>query len=564
MNAQVTISLTQDGDRPEIYRIRHDVYALELAQHSSNSAQRLSDALDARNLYIKAGINGKLAGFISITPPGASYSVDKYFGRDSLPFPFDSGVYEVRLLTVVRRYRHRAIAGLLMYAALRWIEAQGGTRVVAIGRREVLSLYGKAGLHRLGLSTQSGSVQYELLTAEVGELREKADSHAEVLQRLEQGVCWQLGIPFRPAERCRHGGESFHAIGEGFDKLERSQDVVTADVLDAWFAPSPRVISALGSDLPFLLRTSPPVACEGMVRAIARARNVPAECIVPAAGSSELIFLAFREWLSPASKLLLLDPTYGEYGHVGKWLIGCGVDRLPLARAENYQVDLRVLQKRLASGSYHLVVIVNPNSPTGQHVERSKLESLLQTVPRTVRVWLDETYVDYVGRDQSLEEFAAKSENVVVCKSMSKVYALSGVRAAYACAPPFLAQRLREISPPWGVSLPAQLAAVRALEDQEYYADRHRETHHLRERLAGCLRELGFDVIPGVANFLLCHLPKGSADAATVTRRCRERHVYIRDAGEISSILGTHALRIAVKDEATNARVIGALRWAQQ
>jgi histidinol-phosphate/aromatic aminotransferase/cobyric acid decarboxylase-like protein len=564
MNAKITISLARDSDRPKIYRIRHDVYAIELAQHPPNSEQRLSDALDTRNCYIKAGVDGRIAGFVSITPPGQLYSVDKYFGRDSYHFRFDSGVYEVRLLTVIRGYRHRAIAGLLMYAALRWIEAKGGTRVVAIGRREVLSLYGKAGLHSLGLRTQSGSVQYELLAAEVGELRAKADSHSEVLRRLEPRVRWRLAIPFRPAERCHHGGASFHAIGEDFENLERSQDVVTADVLDAWFAPSPRVISALKMHLPFLLRTSPPVACEGMVRAIARSRKVPAESIVPGAGSSELIFLAFREWLSPASRILLLDPTYGEYGHVGKRLIGCKVDRLPLARAENYQVDLRSLEERLTSGSYNLVVIVNPNSPTGQHVERSKLVSLLRVVPPTTRVWLDETYVDYVGPDQSLEGFAAKSENVVVCKSMSKVYALSGVRAAYACAPPFIAQCLREISPPWAVSLPAQLAAVRALEDPEYYADRYRQTHHLREGLAAYLRELGFDVVPSTANFLLCHLPKDSADAATITRRCRERNVYIRDAGEISSILGSHALRIAVKDEAANARIFEALRWAQR
>jgi len=109
------------------------------------------------------------------------------------------------------------------------------------------------------------------------------------------------------------------------------------------------------------------------------------------------------------------------------------------------------------------------------------------------------------------------------------------------------------------VSLPAQVAAVRALEDPEYYAARYRETHLLRESLASALRDLGFDVIPAVANFLLCHLPENSPDAAAVSRRCRDHGVYLRDAGEISPVLGSRALRIAVKDDQTNRRMFEVL-----
>jgi len=281
---------------------------------------------------------------------------------------------------------------------------------------------------------------------------------------------------------------------------------------------------------------------------------------VPAAGSSELIFLAFREWLKPDSRVLLLDPSYGEYGHVTEQVVGCRVDRVKLLRKDNYQLNPDALEARVMDGRYDLVVIVNPNSPTGQHVPRHTLESFLSRIPDETRVWIDETYVDYVSADQSLEAFAAASQNVVVCKSMSKVYALSGVRAAYACAPPQVAARLREITPPWAVSLPAQVAAVHALNDPEYYSACYRETHLLRETLAVALSALGLDVIPAVANFLLCHLPETFPDAAAVSRRCREHGVYIRDAGEISSILGPRALRIAVKDDQTNRRMIEVLR----
>jgi len=308
------------------------------------------------------------------------------------------------------------------------------------------------------------------------------------------------------------------------------------------------------------MRTSPPTACSGFVRAIARARAIPIECIVPAAGSSELIFLAFREWLNSGSRVLLLDPSYGEYGHVTERVVGCRVDRLKLQREDSYQLNASALEMRTVDGKYDLVVIVNPNSPTGQHLPRHALESVLSRIPDSTRVWIDETYVDYAGGGESLEPLVAARRNIVVCKSMSKVYALSGVRAAYACAPTPIAQRLREISPPRAVSLPAQVAAVRALEDPEYYAARYRENHVLRENLASCLRSLGLEVIPAVANFHLCHLPEQSPDAATVSRRCREHGVYLRDAGEISPVLGSRALRIAVKDEHRNRRIIDVLR----
>ncbi|MBN2579475.1 MAG: aminotransferase class I/II-fold pyridoxal phosphate-dependent enzyme [Pirellulales bacterium] len=80
----------------------------------------------------------------------------------------------------------------------------------------------------------------------------------------------------------------------------------------------------------------------------------------------------------------------------------------------------------------------------------------------STRFWIDETYIDYVDPNGSLEPFAAESKNVVICKSMSKAYALSGVRAAYLCAPKPIAQDLLSVTPPWAVSLPAQLAAVTA------------------------------------------------------------------------------------------------------
>jgi histidinol-phosphate/aromatic aminotransferase/cobyric acid decarboxylase-like protein len=448
-----------------------------------------------------------------------------------------------------------------MYAALCWVQSLGGTRIMAIGRVDLLGLYRKAGLRSLERRAQADAVTYELLSATVTELGERAQRYSEVLQRLEQKSDWRLEIPFHPGTACSHGGAFFDAIGDEFDHLERSREVINADVLDAWFPPSPRVLSALDEYLPWLLRTSPPTNCGGMIRAIARARNQPSECIVPGAGSSALIFLCFREWLGRDSRVLLLDPGYGEYSHITEHVVRCHADRLPLDRTHNYAVDIRRLETCLRSG-YDLVVIVNPNSPTGTHIPRAELESVLAQTPPQTRVWVDETYVEYAGEGQSLETLAARSQNIFVCKSMSKVYALSGTRVAYLCAPAITANLLREITPPWAVSLPAQLAAVNALADPEYYAARYRETGVLRETLVGELRALGINVVPSVTNFLLCHLPESGPDAATVCQRCQTQDVFLRDASGIGERLGSHALRIAVKDRLSNARIIETLKWA--
>ena len=557
---RMVISVADENEREVIYGARHDVDGRELGQHPANAARRLRDKLDDANVYLVARINGELAGFISVTPPGAGgYSIDKYFTRSEIPFEIDGGVYEVRLLTVLRPHRGRALATLLMYAAFRWIESHGGTRVVAIGREELLEFYTRSGLVHTGIKTQSGAVRFELLHAETQALQDRANESSNLLARLERNTEWRLHFPFRKPAACFHGGAFFRAIGERFEDLDRRRGIINADVLDAWFEPSQRVLSALSGHLPWLLQTSPPTACEGLIEVIAEARGVEPENVLAGGGSSDLIFRAFREWLRPASRALILDPTYGEYAHVLEKVIGCRVDRFALARERNYEIDLKRFEQALGRG-YDLVVVVNPNSPTGRHVDRRALQAALSRVPPHTRIWVDETYVEYAGAGQSLERFAAGSENVVVCKSMSKVYALSGARVAYLCAAPHQLEQLRAVTPPWVVSLPAQVAAVSALRDPDYYARRYCETAGLRETLASDLAQLGWEVLPGIANFLLCHLPEDRSDAAALVAACRRHGLFLRDASLMGAGMGTHTIRVAVKDVRTNRRMIEIIR----
>jgi histidinol-phosphate/aromatic aminotransferase/cobyric acid decarboxylase-like protein len=277
---------------------------------------------------------------------------------------------------------------------------------------------------------------------------------------------------------------------------------------------------------------------------------------VPGSGSSDLLFRACLRWLTPGSRVLLPDPTYGEYAHVLDNVVHCRVDRFRLRRAAGFAFDLTELARCLQRG-YDFVALVNPNNPTGRHVPRSELAPVLAAAPRRTRFWIDEAYIDYVGPDESLERFAAASPNVVVCKSMSKAYALSGARAAYLCGPESIVHDLRSITPPWVIGLPAQIAGVLALRDPGYYAARIAQTRRLRDALANDLGALGIDVTPGAANFLLC---RRNGSAAELLAACRERGLFLRDVSSMMSHPHRGMFRVAVKDHETNARIIDILR----
>jgi histidinol-phosphate/aromatic aminotransferase/cobyric acid decarboxylase-like protein/GNAT superfamily N-acetyltransferase len=558
--SQTRVSIASDSDRDSIYALRHQVYAEELHQHGATHNRMLSDSLDAFNEYIVAKIDGQVVGFVSITPPGfGRYSIDKYLARENLDLSFDDGLYEIRILTVVRPHRGTRLAAALMYAAGRWAEERSGTHLVAMGRIEVLSIYTKHGFKPLGHRIKAGAVTFELLSASVQQLRARAERHHTFYQKLEKEFEWGLPFPFSKSPCCFHGGAFFDAIGTDFETLERKDSIVNADVLDAWFPPSPTALNALREHLPWLMRTSPPAQCEGLRRAIARHRGVREENILPGAGSSDLIYLAFRQWLNRNSRVLVLDPMYGEYVHILENVIGCQVDRMVLPRRNGYVVDLEELRARAALG-YDLIVLVNPNNPTGQHIAGQKLKEVLSCVPASTRVWVDEAYIEYVGPDESLERFAAASEHTIVCKSMSKVYALSGMRVAYLCGSRRQLSDLVRITPPWAVSLPAQVAAVKALGDSAYYQNRYRETRKLRQHLMEGLRAIGIrEIVAGQANFVLFHLEPDKPSAATVLSEAGRRGIFLRDASPMGREVGLRALRLTVKDEEANKRILATL-----
>lgn len=565
--APLQLRTARPDDLEWIFEVRHRVYAQELGQHAVNPAGRLRDGLDEDNVYLVAARGADRIGFVSVTPPWLGrYSLDKYLTRDELPVLNDDDLFEVRILTVEPRWRATAAAPLLMHAALRWIAARGGRKVVVMGRADLLDMYLTVGLRPVGRTVRSGAVTFEVLTGRVTEMVQRAmDRYADTLERLRSTVDWRLDMAFAPRpDGCEHGGASFTAIGTDFRTLHRRRRVVAADVLDAWFPPAPGVRAVLAEDPSWMARTSPPTGAEGLLSEISTARALPIGTFVLGAGSSDLIFRAFGHWLTPQSRVLLTDPCYGEYAHVTERVIGCRVDRFRLRREDGWRIDLDRLSDAVESGLYDLVVVVNPNNPTGRHVGGAELRALIAAAPARTRWWIDEAYLGYAGLTESLADLAATSERVVVCTSLSKMYALSGMRAAYLVAEPGVAAQLRRRTPPWPVSLPAQLAAVAALRDPTYYSDCWSRTHILRSQLATGLAELDPEMVveEAVANFLTLILPPGGPSAAQLVTECRRHEVYLRDLSPLSPLYQGRAVRVAVKDTEENARIVAACRAA--
>src|SRR5437016_2745665 len=196
-----------------------------------------------------------------------------------------------------------------------------------------------------------------------------------------------------------HGGKSFEAIGEDFRTLERSAAVINADVLDAWFDPSPRVLDKLERFLPFLVRSSPPARAEGLVEAIAHARGVPEPCVLAGGGSSDLIFCCLPQLVKARQRATILDPMYGEYRHVLEQLIGAELTPFPLDEGGNFGIETQALIQHVRKTQPDLVVIVNPNNPPGRHWPRQEVMRFLNAISQRTQVMIDETYIEYAGRE---------------------------------------------------------------------------------------------------------------------------------------------------------------------
>jgi histidinol-phosphate/aromatic aminotransferase/cobyric acid decarboxylase-like protein len=352
-------------------------------------------------------------------------------------------------------------------------------------------------------------------------------------------------------EHCFHGGDFWSNLDSRFQSIPAEGTIINADVLDAWFSPSPKVIESLNNYLPYWQNMSPPTFAEGLVAAIAEKYQILEEEILVGAGSSALWFLFALRFLTSDSKVLLIEPSYGEYFHVCNTVVGCNIDQIVTPLSEKFRLDLDAWSQKLNSDHFNLAVLINPNNPTGIGISREEILKAIKKVPASTQILVDEAYMDFWDPDQSLLS-GPLPPNVTVISSFSKRFALSGLRVAMLRTSPTMRDSLALRTPPWAVSLPAQIGACAALRDEAYYRQKFIETIGLRNRLKMGLEDSGYETIDSCANWLMMRV----SDAERFYRQMASRGLYVRNIGLTAPSLGNEWIRIAVKDHQTNMKML--------
>jgi len=356
-----------------------------------------------------------------------------------------------------------------------------------------------------------------------------------------------------------HGGASFSAIGVDLKSLENRENIIDADVLDAWYPPAPNIVEAIQTHLEWLIKTSPPTHGEGLRDAIAKHRGIASENILIGAGSSALMFLLFPQLLTKQSKVTILDPMYGEYAHLVENVVGAELKRCVLPESTGFTPQLGEIVAK--SEGADMLIMVNPNSPTGVGVSSEFFEKLLLEVKPATKIWVDETYIDFMPGKQSVESFVSRFPNLIVSKSMSKYYGLSGLRLGYVVGAKEIVEKAERFSPPWGVGLMAQLAGIEALDATDYYQKRSEETRVLREQMSEGLKAIpGITVYESVTNYLL--FSTESSEAELIVSSAKLKGVYLRNCDSLSSRFNGRFVRTVVKDGGANDKIVSAIRSA--
>ena len=293
--------------------------------------------------------------------------------------------------------------------------------------------------------------------------------------------------------------------------------------------------------------------CTDLVRAFAARYRVAENEILMGNGSIELLYLLPQ--LLGKRRALIPVPAYVDYERAAE-LAGLAVERLPLREKEGFAPDLAVIAAALRGDE--IVFLGRPNNPTGHLIPAAALRDLASSHPQTVFI-SDEAFADFAPEAETLIA-SGRPVNIIILKSLTKFYAMPGLRLGGVVAAPELIRRLRDRTPPWSVNTLAQAVGAAALRDTAYAEETLRFVRDRREDLFAALQALpSLTVYPGTANFLLLRSDRRNLDAPEIARRLLADGIAIRVCENFAG-LDRRFFRIAVRTEAENDRLLVALR----
>lgn len=321
----------------------------------------------------------------------------------------------------------------------------------------------------------------------------------------------------------------------------RDPGVVKLNTNENPYPPSPAVRRAIADACERLHLYPDPSAREVRER-VARLYDVDPAGVIVGNGSDELLSLLMRAVIAPGDAVAYGTPTYSLYDTLVALQAGRTI-HVP------YGPDYAI-PRELLSVDARLLIVCNPNAPSGTAVPRRALEELAEA-RRDVLVVIDEAYADFA--DENATAMGSRHPNVIVLRTLSKSYSLAGLRVGIGITTPGLATELNKVKDSYNVSRLAQAGAVAALDDQTSMLAHVAQVRATRARLVQELEGLGYVVPPSQANFVLARRP--GRPQQPVKESLQKRGVLVRYFADLPD-----ALRITVGTDTEIDRLLAELK----
>lgn len=334
-----------------------------------------------------------------------------------------------------------------------------------------------------------------------------------------------------------------------FRELERlgidPDEVLDFSVNSNPYGPSPAVQAAM-AEVP--LERYPDRDSLALRRALAEQLSVSPEEIVVGNGTAELLWLLAFALLQPGDSAVVVGPTFGEYGRCAS-LMGAHIVNVSAQAEDNFALEPAQVARALGPLRPRLAFICNPNNPTGSILHPATIGALADAHPHTLFA-VDEAYLNFVVGLPSALSLARP--NVLVLRSMTKEYAIAGLRLGYAAGPAPLIQALARVRPAWNVNSVAQAAGLVALQDNAHLQASLTSLATAKQALLAGLESLGLAPLPSQTHYFLVDV----ADGAAFRRALLAHKIQVRDCASF----GLPAyVRIATRLPEENARLLAAV-----
>lgn len=262
----------------------------------------------------------------------------------------------------------------------------------------------------------------------------------------------------------------------------------------------------------------PDRSCLRLRLALAERHACLPEAILPGNGANELIHLLARALLEPGDPVLVIGPTYGEYAHASR-LAGAQVLEVRAGEAARFQLEVEALELMLARARPRLTWLCAPNNPTGVVVAPEVLQALAAAcAAHGGYLVLDRSYRD-MQRHGGAPQLEPQPPNLIRLHSLTKSYALAGLRLGYILADPALVARVAAYQPAWSVSSAAQTAGLAALADRAFLAETVPQLWAASDALYAGVQSLGLPAWRAALPFMLVRTGDGAATRGALLRQ---------------------------------------------